>query len=164
MLAAVDEASFAEGLWYRSGVTEEPKPELQLHRSSAVRWAYFLLAWGFFALGIIGVLLPVVPTTPFMILALACFARSSQRFHDWLFRHRIFGPPLRAWVAHRVVPLWVKLVAWGSMTASTGYLFWRGDMPWPVLAGAVALVVIAVWYLARCPSRRPSDSNESAAS
>jgi hypothetical protein len=136
-------------------VPEVPEEKVELHGSPTIRWAYFILGWGFFALGIIGVLLPVVPTTPFMILALWAFARSSRRFHDWLYHHRWFGPPLQRWAAHRVVPLWVKLLAWGSMTASTCYLFWRGDMPWPVLAGSVALVLIAVIYLGRLPSKMP---------
>lgn len=126
-----------------------------LERARAARWIYFGLGWVFFGLGIVGLLLPVVPTTPFMILALWGFARSSQRFHDWLYHHRWFGPSLQSWSQYRVVPLWVKLIAIGSMSTSTGYLIWRGDMPWPVIGGSVALVVIAVWFLARCPSRRP---------
>lgn len=129
-------------------------------RSRAVRWAYFFVGWAFFGLGLVGVLLPVVPTTPFMILTLWCFARSSRRFHAWLYHHRWFGPPLQAWTRYRVVPLWVKLVAWGSMSASTGYLFWRGDVPWPVLAATLALVLLAIWFLARCPSRRPPGASQ----
>ncbi len=136
-----------------------PDAELTVTRPRAVRWAYFGCGWLLFGLGIIGALLPVVPMTPFMVLALWCFARSSPRFHDWLFYHRWFGPPLQSWVLYRVVPLWVKLVAWASMSASTVYLFARGDLPWPLLAAAVAFVAFAVWFLARCPSRRPPEAD-----
>jgi len=57
------------------------------------------LGLAFVGLGLLGTVLPVLPTTPFMILALWCFARSSKRFHDWLYHHRVFGPPLRQWEA-----------------------------------------------------------------
>jgi len=139
-------------------VTEPLPVDALSRRSAAARWVYFGLGWLFFGLGIVGVFLPLVPTTPFMLLTLGCFARSSRRFHDWLFHHRWFGPPLQRWAAYRVVPLWVKLVAWTSMIASTSYLFWRGDVAWPFLAAAVALVVLGIGYLASCPSRRPGDS------
>lgn len=55
------------------------------------------LGWMFVALGIIGVILPLMPTTIFLILALACFAESSPRFHQMLLNHKWFGPPLRQW-------------------------------------------------------------------
>ncbi len=48
-------------------------------------------------LGLIGLVLPVLPTTPFMLLAAACFAKSSPRLHGWLIHHPVFGPPIRDW-------------------------------------------------------------------
>jgi uncharacterized membrane protein YbaN (DUF454 family) len=83
---------------------------------------YFLLGWGFFGLGAIGTVVPGLPTTPFMLLALWAFARSSQRFHDWLYAHRFFGPPLQRWNRHRVIPLRAKLLSVGTMTLSFAYL------------------------------------------
>ncbi|MEO0361750.1 MAG: YbaN family protein, partial [Pseudomonadota bacterium] len=49
------------------------------------------------ALAFIGVALPLLPTVPFLLLAAYCFARSSQRFHDWLLGHRLFGPMILDW-------------------------------------------------------------------
>ena len=57
------------------------------HESSFVRALYVVLGFTALALGIAGVVLPVLPTTPFVLLAAACFARGSTRFHDWLLAH-----------------------------------------------------------------------------
>jgi uncharacterized membrane protein YbaN (DUF454 family) len=61
-----------------------------------------LLALG---LGLIGVVLPGLPTTPFVLLAAACFAKASPRLHRWLTQHRYLGPMVRDWEAHRSLPL-----------------------------------------------------------
>ena len=73
-----------------------------------IRVLYFCLGIGFFGLGVLGVLLPGLPTTPFMVLAAWAFARSSRRFHNWLTTHHLFGPPIQRWQAHRVIPRPVK--------------------------------------------------------
>lgn len=56
-------------------------------------------------LGILGIFLPILPTTPFVILAAACWARASPRFHRWLHQHRFFGPMVKDWEERRAVPL-----------------------------------------------------------
>ena len=91
--------------------------------NKVMRPLFFVLGWLLFSLGVVGAFLPVLPTTPFMLLALWCFARSSDRFHDWLYTHRLFGPPLQLWQEHRVIPLAAKYIALTFMTASLIYLF-----------------------------------------
>ena len=71
-----------------------------------------LLALGF---GLIGVVLPGLPTTPFVLLAAACFAKASPRLHRWLTQHRYLGPMVRDWEAHRSLPLRVKWIAISMM-------------------------------------------------
>jgi uncharacterized protein len=113
------------------------------------------LAAGFLALalGIAGIVLPVLPTTPFMLLAAACFARSSPRFHQWLLRHRTFGPIVSEWERHRAIPYRTKI--WGivlmSMTLAASITFFVRPV-WLKAALAVFGVAMAVW-LYRRPSR-----------
>ena len=119
----------------------------------ARRALLFALGWLCFALGAAGLLLPVVPTTPFMLLALWAFSASSPRFHDWLFHHRLFGPPLQRWKRERVVPAWVKAVAWTSMAASLAYVALVRRAPWWLLVPMAAFMAWGFVYVARIPSR-----------
>jgi len=119
------------------------------------RIGFFLLGWLFFGVGAVGAVLPVLPTTPFMILALWAFARSSKRFHDWLYTHRIFGPPLRRWSEHRVIPRHAKAAAVTAMSASLIYLIWFSNAPaYTIILTALIMAVGAAYVLTR-PSRIP---------
>ena len=99
-----------------------PVAALPVARSRTARVVWAIVGWGFFALGIIGAMLPVMPTTVFMLLAAWAFSRSSKRLEAWLLAHRRFGPPLVRWRQHRVIPLSAKLLAWGSMAVSLAVL------------------------------------------
>lgn len=124
---------------------------------SPVRWIYWALGWLFFALGIVGAFLPILPTTPFMLLSLWGFSQSSQRLEHWLLAHRVFGPSLRAWKAHRVVSWRAKAIAWSSMAVSLLYLIVVRQPAWWITATTVALMAYAVWFVARCPSNVPGN-------
>ncbi len=130
-------------------------PAVDPVRSRRARYLYFGAAWVFFALGVVGALLPLLPTTPFMLLALWAFSRSSARFHHWLYTHRWFGPPLQNWHTHRVVPWSVRLVAYTSMTASTVYTGFIGDYHWAIPTATGVLSAIGIYFISRCPTRPP---------
>lgn len=76
-----------------------------------MRGFWFLCGWGSVILGAIGVLLPLLPTVPFLLLAAFCFAKSSQRTHDWLINHKIFGPPIQDWRQHGAIRKQAKILA-----------------------------------------------------
>ena len=85
---------------------------------------YLLVALGSLSLGfgIVGVVLPVLPTTPFLLLALYCFFSSSQKLYDWLIHHKHFGKYLYNYATYRAVPRRTKIVAivalWAGLTTS----------------------------------------------
>ncbi|MHC1551139.1 YbaN family protein [Phyllobacterium sp. K27] len=106
------------------------------------RAIYFTLGWIMVVLGFIGVLLPVMPTTIFLILAAWCFGRSSPRFEKWLLEHPVLGPPLIKWREHGAIPVESKWIACGGMVF--GYVsFYHFARPTPLLAGFVAIFFIA---------------------
>lgn len=106
--------------------------------------------WVNVGLGFAGLLLPVLPTTPFLLVALWAFAQSSQKFHDWLYTHPRFGPMLRDWRDHRVVPVKAKVLSVGMMTVSLIYvsLYVANDWRLPVLMACV-MVPTAIWLVTR---------------
>jgi uncharacterized membrane protein YbaN (DUF454 family) len=120
-----------------------------------MRSLYFLLGWFFFGVGAVGTVVPGLPTTPFMLLALWAFSKSSQRFHDWLYAHPVFGPPLQRWRNHRVIPGTAKLLAVATMTASLAYLAFFTDISiWIKMLAAMVMLYGAAFILSK-PSRVP---------
>lgn len=77
--------------------------------------------WFFLVIGIIGIVVPLLPTTPFLILASLCFARSSEKFHIWLVTHKTFGPPIRDWNERKAIAVRYKILA-TAMLALSSYL------------------------------------------
>jgi uncharacterized membrane protein YbaN (DUF454 family) len=80
-----------------------------------------ILGLVFVAIALVGVILPLLPTTPFLLLAAACFARSSERWHRWLISNRVFGPMIQDWHAKRCVSLRTKQTAILSIVVVGGY-------------------------------------------
>jgi uncharacterized protein len=104
-------------------------------------------------LGLIGIFLPLLPTTPFVLLAAACYARGSRRFYDWLLAQRTFGPIVHEWQQHRSIPYRTKITAivLMSLTLATSIVFFVKPV-WLKAVLAVTGAGLAIW-LYRVPSR-----------
>jgi uncharacterized membrane protein YbaN (DUF454 family) len=131
-------------------------PEHRPITCKPVRYATLAMGVLCLGLGIAGLFLPVMPTTVFLLLALWCFSRSSERLQRWLYDHPRFGHGLRQWHRHRVIPPKAKAAAIAMMTASflATLYFYAGNWLVPEIVGVI-LAGVAVFIL-RCPSRAPA--------
>ena len=110
----------------------------------AVRVAWLAAGWLLFGIGLIGVVLPGLPTTGPMLLALACFSKGSDRLHSWLLNHRIFGPPLRRWQQTHTIPLSAKITALLMMVGSIGIVYFFSGLSLAWRLGFIALIVVGM--------------------
>lgn len=107
-------------------------------------------------LGVIGIFVPLLPTTPFLLLASACFLRGSERLHHRLLTNRVFGKYIRDYEEKRAVPRKTKIVALSVMWASLGYSIYIVPSPW-LQAGLVALGVGITIHLSRLKTLAPGE-------
>ncbi|MFO1303627.1 MAG: YbaN family protein [Burkholderiales bacterium] len=129
------------------------------HPSAPVRWLLIAAGLTAVALGVIGAFLPVLPTTPFMLLAAACFARASPKLDRMLTESKMFGPTILEWRAHRSMPWRTKLVAIGLMSGMIALSATLFVEPWWAKAVLVAVGVATGAWMWSIPSRdRPARS------
>jgi len=110
------------------------------------------------ALAVLGAILPGLPTTPFVLLAAACFAKASPRLHGWLTQHRWLGPMVRDWEAHRTMPLRVKWLASTMMVLMISLSAWRlQERLWlvAVLCATGLIGLVVVWRIPTRGVQRP---------
>lgn len=112
-----------------------------------MRAFWFLLGLGSLALGLVGVILPLVPTVPLILLAAFSFARSSDRLHDWIMDHRLFGPMTRDWRENGAVSKRGKIAATVSIVAVFLISVVLGIKPLVLIIQAIVLsgVLIFIW-------------------
>lgn len=132
---------------------ERAAPDRARSRSRLARVLFNIAGTLALALGILGIFLPLLPTTPFVLLAAACYARGSERFHQWLLANRTFGPMVREWEGHRSLPWRTKITAivLMSLTMAVSIVFFVRPA-WLKLLLALAGVGLAIWMY-RIPSR-----------
>ena len=108
---------------------------------------YLWMGLGFLSLGMayIGVVVPGIPFSIFLVFAAYCFAKSSKKWHDWLYNHKYFGPFLTNWVQKKVFPTWGKYAMILVMSSSLAFLwFSTGNLKAVAWSGGFMLFV-ALW-------------------
>jgi len=95
----------------------------------------------FVGLAVVGIFLPVLPTTPLLLLALACFAKSSEKLHSWLLTNKTFGPFIRQWHETRSMPRKAKVYAIISIFVAGGISFFSVDTIMLKLLLIAALII-----------------------
>ncbi len=110
---------------------------------------WLILGWTCVALGFIGVVLPVLPTTPFLILAAFAFGKSSPRLKQWLLDHPIFGGPIRDWETNGAIRPRIKILACTAMALIFMISLLSGLGPLILLVQALAMGGAATFILTR---------------
>lgn len=109
----------------------------------------------FFAVGAVGIVVPLLPTVVFWILAVWCWSVSAPAWSERLLSHPHFGPPIRDFVEHRLMRRRAKVLAIGTMTASYAVSVWATGLDLAIaLLGAIPIALVAL-YLATRRERRP---------
>lgn len=134
-----------------------PEPKPAPHAGARLsRGLYFVLGLGMLVLAVIGAILPVMPTTIFVILAAWCFGRSSPRLEAWLLDHPRFGPGLRAWRAEGAISARGKALAAGGMLLGFVLFLWRAHPHLPLALFVAALMAACAAYVLSRPLPRGS--------
>jgi len=118
--------------------------QTEVHQSALLRVLLKILGTFLVGLAILGIVLPLFPTTPFLLLALACYAKSSRKLHRWLLTNRWFGTYLRNYKERKGIPLKVKVLAILFLWLTIGYS--------AIFLIKIFLIKIAFFIIAACVS------------
>jgi uncharacterized membrane protein YbaN (DUF454 family) len=108
---------------------------------------YLWFATGIISLGMayVGIVMPGIPFSVFLVFSAFCFSKSSKRMHDWLYNHKHFGPFLTNWTEHKVFPSKMKYMMLAVMTSSLAIL-WFTTYNWKaVLGSGITMAIVAIW-------------------
>ena len=119
-----------------------------------VRLLWWLLAYASLGLGIVGIVVPGLPTVPFVLLSAFAAARGSRRLHRWLLAHRQFGPMIRDWERERAVSRRAKRLAIGMMALCAIVMFLTAPKWWMAAIGTSLMAIVAMWLWRRPEPRQ----------
>ena len=118
---------------------------------TSVRYGLMALGLACVGLGVVGVFLPVMPSTIFFIIALWAFSRSSIRLHQWLYNHPYFGDGVRAWHDHKVIPVRAKILAVTLISASFIFVMAFVAETWVLPAVMAAILIPVIVFIVTRP-------------
>ena len=114
---------------------------------------FFLsLGWVCVSLGFVGIFVPGIPTTIFLIIALWAFAKSSKKFHAWLLNHKRFGPLLKNWETHKIVPKKAKITMVVLQLFVVIMIHYAFNNTFITISLIIVLTLVA-WYVLSLPSK-----------
>jgi hypothetical protein len=118
-------------------------------RGRSTRWAWLLVAYVALGLALLGVVLPGLPTTPFVLVAAWAAAQGSPRLHAWLLAHRSFGPLIRNWQRYGAVSRAAKWLASVMMVLCAIVLWWFAPNPWAHWPPIAVMALVSIWLWCR---------------
>ncbi len=118
------------------------------------RWLWWLLAYASLGIGIVGIVVPGLPTVPFVLLAAFAAARGSQRLRGWLLAHGRFGPMIRDWEREGAVSRRGKWLATAMMSIAAVVMFLTAPRWWMAATGSAIMAITAAWLWCRPEPRQ----------
>ena len=132
-------------------MTSPPLPAPKVLANTLIRRTVFIFGWFSLVMGVIGIFLPLLPTTPFILLSAACFARSSPRFYAWITSHHRYGPMIANYLAGNGLPLKAKVMAISLLWFSVGLTaLVLVSLVWAKLAMFITALAVSL-YILRLP-------------
>ena len=113
-------------------------------RKRCMRFTYLLIGHTSLTLAFVGIFVPLLPTTPFVLLAAACYSRGSERFNSWIHEHPRFGPMITSWREHRAIGPRAKIAAVVTLVISITVSVARFAWPWNVVAAFIGVAVLTI--------------------
>ncbi|WP_245562335.1 YbaN family protein [Marinospirillum minutulum] len=133
-------------------MTPTPLPAPKVLANPLIRRTVFIFGWFSLVMGVIGIFLPLLPTTPFILLAAACFARSSPRFYAWITSHHRYGPMIANYLAGRGLPVKAKVMAISLLWISVSFTLFIVSLLWAKLAMLATALAVSVYIIWRLPT------------
>lgn len=127
--------------------------EVNPARSIWLQRLFSILGFFFFVVGVVGIFVPLLPTTPFLLLSAGCFRRASPKHYNWLMNHNILGAYIHDWRAEKGIPLRAKVLAITVILVTFGLSSFRIQTPY-LKALFLLPAIVAIIIILRVPTRR----------